>query len=233
VLDHPLMNGVYYGNWIPVRGWAVDLNATSGTGVGAVHLWALPTDGGQAMFVGWANMDIPRPDVAAALNRSEYASSGFYLDARLPPGTYQLKAFAWTALTGAFNYTAVPVATITVLQPPSEPYMATYLPAQQQVVTRVFTISGWGIDRSAPTGPGTSEVHAWAFPASGNPILAGTGPTGVFQQNVANVFGQRFGFGGFAFTATLPPGDYNLVVYVLSTVTGTFNQWEIIRIRVV
>ena len=49
---------------LEVRGWAIDGNATSGTGVDAVHVWAYPRLAA-AVFLGAATYGLSRPDVGA------------------------------------------------------------------------------------------------------------------------------------------------------------------------
>jgi hypothetical protein len=34
-------------------------------------------------------------------------------------------------------------------------------------------------------------------------------------------------------SGALPRGDYDLVIFARSTVTGTFNNWRMVRIRIV
>ncbi len=69
-----------------VAGWAVDLDASSGTGVDAVHVWAYPVNGpstrsGQSaapQFVGAATYGGIRPDVGAVLGEP-FTPSGYAL----------------------------------------------------------------------------------------------------------------------------------------------------------
>jgi hypothetical protein len=65
-LDSPA-NGSLVQPTFSVGGWAVDLGSPvgSGTGVPTVHVWARPTGGAPAIFLGGATMGIGRPDIAA------------------------------------------------------------------------------------------------------------------------------------------------------------------------
>lgn len=84
-----------------VGGWAVDLNATSGTGIAAVHVWAYPIGGGAPTFVGTAAHG-PRSDVAA-LHGDRFIDAGYGLFVQgLVPGGYDLAVFAWSTEAGDF-----------------------------------------------------------------------------------------------------------------------------------
>jgi hypothetical protein len=95
------------GNFV-VAGWAIDVNASSGTGVDAVHVWAFPVAGGAPVFVGVAAYGVFRPDVAAAFGgRAQFNFSGFTLNVVAPTvpvgAQYDIVAFAHSTLTGTFN----------------------------------------------------------------------------------------------------------------------------------
>ena len=62
VIDAPAAGAV--GQPVTVRGWAVDGNAPSGTGVDAVHVYATPA-GGAAVFLGAATYGQARTDVGS------------------------------------------------------------------------------------------------------------------------------------------------------------------------
>ena len=51
-----------------VAGWTIDTSASSGTGMDAVHVWAVPR-GGTPVFLGAATMGVPRSDIAAMTTR--------------------------------------------------------------------------------------------------------------------------------------------------------------------
>ena len=89
-----------------VAGWALDLSASAGVGVDAVHVWAYPIDGSAPLFVGAAS-PASRPDVAAVFG-SRYGLAGFTLsNATLPVGVYDLVVFARSTVSGSFNNTRV------------------------------------------------------------------------------------------------------------------------------
>jgi len=216
-----------------VSGWAVDLSAPSGTGVATVHVWAFPTTGAPPIFLGAANMGVGRPDIAAHFGNPAFASAGFGLSAWLPPGSYDIRAYAFSTVSGSFNHSAS--SRVTVVQPISVPRMYIDAPAPNQTVTQFFSVSGWAIDAGAPSGCGVAVVHAWAYPlAGGNPVFVGAAAVGGYRPDVGGVFGhERFASSAYFLQGSLPPGEYNLVVFAFSTLAGTFNQAAVVHIRVV
>jgi Tol biopolymer transport system component len=85
-----------------VGGWAVDLDATEGTGVTTLHAWAYPTSGGAPIFLGATAYGGARPDVAA-VHGDRFKHSGYGLMVQgLPAGDYDLAVFAWSTETMGF-----------------------------------------------------------------------------------------------------------------------------------
>ena len=85
-----------------VVGWALDLGASTGSGVDAVQIWAYPVSGAAPMFVGTAS-PTTRPDVGNVFG-AQFNGAGFSLTgATLPAGTYDLVVFARSTVAGAFN----------------------------------------------------------------------------------------------------------------------------------
>jgi lysophospholipase L1-like esterase len=92
-----------------VAGWAIDLAASSGPGVDAVHVWAFPLPGGMPQFLGEASYGGSRPDLGAAFG-SQFTGSGYGLVASaLSPGIYQIVVYARSTVTGTFDARAVVV----------------------------------------------------------------------------------------------------------------------------
>jgi hypothetical protein len=96
-------------------GWAVDIDATTASGVDTVHLWAYPAGGGAPVFLGVASYGGVRPDVSrlfdpplclsnpySPLCRFGRSAFGLVIDG-LPGGAYQLVAFAHSSVTGRFD----------------------------------------------------------------------------------------------------------------------------------
>jgi hypothetical protein len=85
-------------------GWAIDLAAATGTGVDAIHVWAYPTSGQAPVWLGTAAYGGTRNDVAAAFGSSQFGPSGYNLAVNgLPPGTYDLVAYAHSSVSNAFD----------------------------------------------------------------------------------------------------------------------------------
>ena len=86
-----------------IGGWTLDQIAASGTGIDAVHVWAIP-ESGAPIFLGIATQGVSRPDVAAVFG-AQFLMSGFNLTATasLTPGAYTLAVFGHRASTGTFD----------------------------------------------------------------------------------------------------------------------------------
>ena len=113
VIDYPAI-GDEAGGIRPllVAGWAIDTDADAGTGVDTVHVWAYPADGREPLFLGAAAYGGVRPDVAAIYgSRFEHSGYGLLVDS-LPPGSYDLAVFAWSAVT--FDFVPARVVRVTV-----------------------------------------------------------------------------------------------------------------------
>jgi hypothetical protein len=85
-----------------LAGWAADLDATAGTGIDTLHVWAYPATGGAPVFVGTPALGGVRPDVAA-VHGDQFREAGFALAVQgLIPGDYDLAVFPWSNVTGGF-----------------------------------------------------------------------------------------------------------------------------------
>lgn len=86
-----------------VAGWAIDRRASSGTGVQAVHAWALPTSTGAPIFLGQATLEGDRQDVGEVYG-AQFSSSGYTLTVEdIPPGNYDLLVAAYSNVTSSFD----------------------------------------------------------------------------------------------------------------------------------
>ena len=219
-----------------VSGWALDLGvrgAMAGTGVDTVHVWAQSVSTGAWIWLGAANMGVSRPDVAAAFASNQFATAGFGMSATLPPGTYDVNVFAHSLISGTFNN--VQTKRVTVVTPASRPVMYIDLPVPNFDTTRgtLFSISGWALDLSSSSGPGIEAIHVWAIPTNGAPpIMVGATSVGHSRFDVAAVFGPQFVGSGYSLQGALPPGDYNLVVFALSSIARDFNNATGVHMRV-
>jgi Collagen triple helix repeat (20 copies) len=157
-----------------VGGWAIDQLASSGTGIDAVHVWAIPTSGAPT-FLGAATMGVSRPDVAAAFG-AQFEASGFNLSANavLAPGGYTLAVFGHRSSTGTFDIVEqVPITVRGVTLSDLVPCTAGQVPQ--------FNGAAWGCADN-PGVPGVQGPQGPQGPA-GSQGPAGpqgaTGPTGA------------------------------------------------------
>lgn len=213
-----------------VSGWAVDRAATSGSGVDAVHVWAYPSDGRPAVFVGAAAVGARRDDVGAAFG-AQFANAGYGLNVSgLSPGGYTLQVAVHSTISGTFNQSRFVNVTI----PTSWPEMNLDGPGNGSSVASPFTISGWALDRMASSGTGVDAIHVWAFPADGSAArFLGQAGYGNSRTDVGAAFGSQFNNSGYLLNvSSLPPGVYDVGVYAHSAVTGTFNQVRFARVTV-
>ena len=100
-------NGTHVAQPFVMGGWAVDLAASTGTGVDVIDVWAYPTDGGnggQPLLAGVAG-EVPgsRPDVGAYFGDARFSDSGWGLTVSgLPAGAYDLHAYAHSVVANGF-----------------------------------------------------------------------------------------------------------------------------------
>lgn len=88
-----------------LAGWALDPAAWTGSGIGTIHVWAQRVDapGVEPAFLGVAALTGERPDVGATFGR-QFDRSGFSLTVEeLPPGVYDVTAYAWNFRTGRWE----------------------------------------------------------------------------------------------------------------------------------
>ena len=106
--------------------------------------------------------------------------------------------------------------------------------ANSTVAAAGFVIAGWAVDRAASSGAGVDAIHVWAYPAGGGaPVFVGLGATGIQRPDVAAFVGRPSAEpSGFGVHGSLPIGDYTLVVFARSVLTGTFNNAAVVPIRV-
>ncbi len=143
-----------------------------------VHVWAFPTSGAAATFLGSAPYGAMRSDVGAAFGNARFAPSGFNLTAQLPAGTYDIAAFPYSTLTGRSRRLLSPAL-------PSHrrvirPRMWVDTPAQNEITSTRIRVTGWALDFGSAINSGVNAVHVWAYPTNGaRPILVGTGDYGI------------------------------------------------------
>lgn len=86
-----------------IEGWAFDPKAFTGSGIGAVHVWATRLDvaAAEPVFIGEAQA-VARPDMAAAFGPTRM-NAGFRLHTSLRSGLYSVTAYVWSARTGRWE----------------------------------------------------------------------------------------------------------------------------------
>jgi len=204
-------------------GWAIDRGAATGTGIDQVHVYAYPSGGGAPFGLGIATYGASRPDIGSAFG-SQFTNSGFSLNVGLiPNGSYAIRAFGHSTVSNAFIVTAT--ATIVFNAPVPNPLMSLDRPLTNSTSGSTLTVSGWAVDRGAPTGTGVDQVHVYAYPTGGgSPIGLGVATYGLSRPDVASGLGDsRFTNSGFQIAAPLAAGNYTITAYMHSTVSGTFN----------
>ena len=144
----------------------------------------------------------------------------------------------WDAATGAetfglFAFDPSASGGVFVAGPPALGRMWIDLPPSGSTVSTTFRIAGWALRERTSDALGTDAVHAWALPVGGGtPIFAGAAPSFVARPDVAGAYGGEFLMSGFDFTATLPAGTYDLVIYVRNSRTLLFDNRRVSRITV-
>jgi hypothetical protein len=217
-LDAP-PDGATVGLSFDVGGWAFDFGTAAGTGIDAVHVWALPAGGGSPVFVGADTSFHTRPDIGAFFG-SHFSGAGFDLTASLSLGHYTIAAYAHSALSGTF--TLVGTSAITVAP---QPRMGLDTPSDSSTIAGAFSVDGWAIDQGIGLsgGSGVDAVHVWAFPSGGLPMFVGVAECGGPRPDIGALFGSQYTNSGFHLgSVSLPPGTYRIVAFAHSTVTNTF-----------
>ncbi len=217
-----------------VGGWALDLRSKTGTGVSRVDLWAYPSPGSGRMpiFLGTAQYGVPRPDVGGVFG-ARFTPSGYGATiANLSAGTYDIVAMALSKTTGGWDTSRVRRITVA----PSVALMVDTPRPNAIEPAGGFTIQGWVLDFHSTTNTGIDAVHVWAYknPGSGTPpTFAGSATMNVSRPDVGAAFGARYATAGyFLAVSRLEPGDYALVLYPHSSITGTFESPTVRSIKV-
>jgi glucose/arabinose dehydrogenase len=86
-----------------IGGWAFDAAAPAGTGVDAIHAWAMPAGGGSFVFLGATTTFADRTDVGAIFG-ARFTNSGYTIvTGSLPSGAWDVYVFARSTTTGQFQ----------------------------------------------------------------------------------------------------------------------------------
>jgi hypothetical protein len=149
----------------------------------------------------------------------------------LPIGRYQMVAYAHSTVSGQFFARTVTVNVIGSSEAIMQVDIAT--PTTNGGVCCTVSMLGWAVDRRAPGGNGISALHFWAYPDSGSaPVFLGNIGSPTTDRDVPRLLmGDQFGRSGWNFiTPVMASGGYRIVVYALSSVTGTFDAVRVVRV---
>ena len=186
-VDAPAQNATVTEPFV-LSGWAFYADATTGSGIDAIDVWATSTTHQTSwMYWGPATIGQSRPDVAAGYNNSHGATSGYSaLMSGVTPDTYSVQIWTHNSATGVWASFTV-VVTVT-----SAPIHAYQWPSNYQAVTQPFTLSGYAFDPQATTGTGVDAVQVQAYPnpGSGQPLQTiGAATYGDARSDVAAYYG--------------------------------------------
>jgi glucose/arabinose dehydrogenase len=220
---------------ILIAGWAIDRfadDAPAQYGVGVEPRWVdvHAADGTLVLRVPITG-GYDRPDIASIFG-SRFRQAGFAATIYdLRPGRYTARIWYWMTAAnrweirdhGAFDVVPGPVVAIDT-------------PPLGAVVAPVFHIGGWAADMRSQSGPGAGVVHVWAYPNPGSgtpPVFLGEASVGAERPDVGAAFGAQFTNSGYnLIVGPLAPGTYDVVVFMYSTVTGTFAMNRVVRVTV-
>lgn len=217
---------------VTISGVALDLDTSSGTGVDTVHIWGYPSpgSGAAAQFLGVADYGVARADVGAAYG-ARFASSGFSLRTPLSPGSWLIVAYGRSTVSGSFS--VYDSSAITVR---ASALQINFEAPTGPVVYQGFQISGIALDVNSMAGSGIDAIHAWGYPNPGSgaaPMFLGSTTTMTPRRNVAVNYGGAFVLSGFELrTASVPPGNYLVVVFARNAVTGRFDVHQTRQLEV-
>jgi hypothetical protein len=200
--------------------------------VDRIDVWATRTPGASPdIFLGTASYGGARPDIASYLG-GQFTASGYGLAVKgLTPGVYQIVVYARSRLTGTFNGVRSVMVTVA-----ANPRMSIDTPGNNQALGSSFLVAGWATELGAAGGSGVDAVHVWAYPNPGSGAPArflGSATLNGSRPDVASVFGpnaQQSGYG--VVVSGVPPGIYDLAVFMHSTLSGTFSNVQVVRITV-
>jgi hypothetical protein len=201
-----------------IAGWAIDLAAATGSGVDTVHVWAYPNPGSETppIFLGVAPYGGDRADIGVAFGNDRFRYAGFDLTTTgLVRNTYQIVVYAHSTVTGSFNQ----AQTVNIEIRTPTPAQSIDIPGSGAQVGAAFTVAGWAIDLTAPSGVGVDRVDISAqLNGTGTPISLGSAATVPARPDIGAYFGSQFTNSSWGMTASgLSPGTYLISVYPHNT----------------
>lgn len=224
-VDVPASGGSY-AQPLTVSGWAfVKDGLSSDNGVNSVAIWAHPRSGGAPVGIA-ATINRARSDIEQVYGM---ANAGWHATlSGLTAGTWDLVAYVQSRYNAAYT-AAAPIAVTVQSDGPVEPEVVIQIDsvASGSTLPQPAVISGWAIDRTAPSGTAIDRLQAWAFPVGGGTAtFLGAPAIGLVRpdNDIRNAYGDVVTHPGFAILAdNLTPGTYDIAIYAHGTrVTGTF-----------
>ncbi|MEO7272685.1 MAG: Calx-beta domain-containing protein [Vicinamibacterales bacterium] len=122
--------------------------------------------------------------------------------------------------------------TVTITDDDPAPVMRIEQPGASATVHTPFTVSGWALDSTVPTGTGVDVIHVYATPTSGSAQFVGAATYGQARSDLGTLYGSRFTNSGYSYTAQLTPGSYVVTVYARNSATGVFSNAASVSVTV-
>jgi hypothetical protein len=140
------------------------------------------------------------------------------------PGTYWVYALASDALDARGAYSTGKIRVNSGGGSTNgDPLTVIEQPTNGATVNPSFTLSGWAIDRDAPSGSGVDYVQVYRRVSGGSNVFLGNA-TRTNRTDIASTYGSQFLNSGYTMNiASLAPGTYTMTVMAHSTVTNTFD----------
>ena len=214
-------SGATVAGSVLVKGWAVNLLGTSGTGVDSVGVW-LDGPRGQGTQILNITQFHARQDIASILGQ-RYLNSGYqgtWDSSTAGNGAHRLYIYAHGPGCG---WSPPKVIDITIQNESCDPRVAVDAPRPGATVAGSVLVKGWAVDLSSGSGTGIDAVGVWLDGPRGQ----GTQVLNITQfharQDIAGIIGQRFlnsGYQGTWNAAGVGNGAHTLYIYGHSPTCG-------------
>lgn len=237
-IDVPQRNGTVTGN-VTIRGYAIDRNSSTGTGIDQVHIY-LDGPYGTGRIIGAAQYGLSRPDVGNYYGNPRFTPSGwqlFWNTANVTAGAHSLYLYAhrttdngWSRF-GPHNITVLGTPTPTPTITPTPTYAPNVIapietPVDGGAVAGSVTLSGYAIDRNSRSGTGIDTVHLYLDGPYGIGTFLGQAEYGLNRPDIGTRYGNvRFNPSGWRLVwnvGNLNYGTHRLYLYARRSTDG---QW--------
>lgn len=209
-----------------VAGWAIDLSASSGTGVSAVGIYAIPQPSGSAISLGLATYGEAHPEVASTYG-PQFLNSGFRLTVGagvLAPGSYILRSYAYSTVAGAWNNSSDVTVTIPGTSTPTATPTATRTATPTDTSTPTPTFTPTASSTPTPTGTATrTPLPGEAATIFGHVALEGRSASPPDPSYaITGTLSLLLPGGGTAYSTTVTT-DYSAYFTATNILTGTYD----------